>query len=176
VTLSGKAEAPRVTWENSITDSLLWALAANAEKELQKRFSQYFLKQIDERHLAFEALPSEIDALIGLGVARGHASVDPQCVLENLHYVQGRYFPRASLFETVTDYHDGEIGALFTAQSVDRWPEWELVAMILLSGFYREADANRRSEFQECLRRNVDKTCSMRSKYSSRSWSSIANY
>ena len=28
--------------------------------------------------------------------------------------------------------------------------------MILLSGFYREADASRRAEFQECLRRNIE--------------------
>src|SRR5262245_10276225 len=28
--------------------------------------------------------------------------------------------------------------------------------MILLTGFYQEADANRREEFRECLRRNLE--------------------
>jgi len=62
-----------------------------------------------DRQLQRAELPPEVDVVLGLGVSRPHALWDPQAVLESVRYLLGRYFPRACLFETAADYHDGDI-------------------------------------------------------------------
>jgi hypothetical protein len=78
-------------------------------QELAKRHPQHLWRQVTDRQLHVAELPPEVDVVFGLGVSRPHARWDPQAVLESVRYLLGRYFPRACLFETAADYHDGDI-------------------------------------------------------------------
>lgn len=78
-------------------------------KELAARHPQHVWRQTADRQLQLAELPPEVDVVLGLGVSRPHALWDPQAVLESVRYLLGRYFPRACLFETAADYHDGDI-------------------------------------------------------------------
>jgi hypothetical protein len=78
-------------------------------QELAARHPQHVWQQVADRQLQFAELPVEIDVILGLGVSRRYAPWDPPSVLDSVRYLLGRYFPRACLFETAADYHDGDI-------------------------------------------------------------------
>ena len=78
-------------------------------QELAARHPQHVWRRTADRQLQLAELPPEVDVVLGLGVSRPHALWDPQAVLESVRYLLGRYFPRACLFETAADYHDGDI-------------------------------------------------------------------
>jgi hypothetical protein len=78
-------------------------------QELAARHPQHVWRQVADRQVQFAELPTEIDVILGLGVSRPYAPWDPPSVLDSVRYLLGRYFPRACLFETAADYHDGEI-------------------------------------------------------------------
>ena len=66
--------------------------------------------EIEERSMPFsDQLPERADVIIGLGLSHGYTDWDPYHVLNNVLYLLGRYFPRACLFETAVDYHEGGI-------------------------------------------------------------------
>jgi hypothetical protein len=78
-------------------------------QELAVRYPHHEWRQVTDRQLQLAELPPEVDVVLGLGMSRPHAPWDPQSVLESVRYLLGRYFPRACLFETAADYHDGDI-------------------------------------------------------------------
>jgi hypothetical protein len=78
-------------------------------QELAARHPQHLWRQITDRQLQLAELPAEVDVILGLGVTRPYAAWDPPSVLDSMRYLLGRYFPRACLFETAADYHNGEI-------------------------------------------------------------------
>ncbi|MEO5817895.1 MAG: class I SAM-dependent methyltransferase [Gemmatimonadaceae bacterium] len=65
--------------------------------------------QIEEQRLAYADLPEHTDVLIGLGLSYGYCSWDAQLVEQNIRFLVRHYRPRACLFETAADYHNGEI-------------------------------------------------------------------
>lgn len=76
---------------------------------LRRRHPQHRWEQLDEQVVPFAQLPERVEALLGLGLSKGHASWDPQCVVDNVRYFLGRYLPRACLFEAAAGYHDADI-------------------------------------------------------------------
>jgi hypothetical protein len=78
-------------------------------QELAARHPQHLWRQITDRQLQLAELPAEVDVILGLGVTRPYAAWDLPSVLDSVRYLLGRYFPRACLFETAADYHNGEI-------------------------------------------------------------------
>ena len=77
---------------------------------LREELPQHRWEQVDELSLPFATfLPTEIDVILGLGLTRGHAHWDTQCVADNVRYLLGRYYPRACLFESAADYYDARI-------------------------------------------------------------------
>jgi FkbM family methyltransferase len=76
---------------------------------LRRRHPQHRWEQLDERAVPFAPLPERVEALLGLGLSKGHASWDPHCVADNVRYLLGRYLPRACLFESQAAYHNADI-------------------------------------------------------------------
>jgi hypothetical protein len=78
--------------------------------KLRKDLPQHRWEQIDELALPFAAaLPSEVDVILGLGLAKPRASWDAQCAVDVIRYLLGRYAPRTVLFESAADYYSADI-------------------------------------------------------------------
>lgn len=77
--------------------------------KLRTKYPSQQWAQVEERQLAYSALPEHADVLVGLGLSYGYCSWDAQLVEPNIRFLVRHYRPRVCLFETAADYHDAEI-------------------------------------------------------------------
>ena len=100
-----------------LSDVSVFGFDADPEsiRGLREAHPQHRWAHVHELSLPFSDLPERADVLIGLGLSLGHTAWDPQHAVPVVQFLLGRYFPRACLFETAADYHDGDVLASLDA-------------------------------------------------------------